>query len=112
MPSRRLTENTGSKARDHLANERTFLAWLRTSLAFMGLGVLVAKFPEESTSAQVGGLILIGIGAALLVYGVVRYERIASFLDRGKYQTARWGPALLGAFTLITAIGAVIFVLI
>jgi hypothetical protein len=32
-------ENTGSVARDHLASERTFLAWLRTSLAFCSVGV-------------------------------------------------------------------------
>ncbi|WP_345229811.1 DUF202 domain-containing protein [Olivibacter ginsenosidimutans] len=29
---------------DHLANERTFLAWIRTSLTFMGLGFVVVKF--------------------------------------------------------------------
>lgn len=32
-------ENTDSVARDHLANERTFLAWLRTALAFCSVGV-------------------------------------------------------------------------
>ena len=31
-------------AADHLANERTFLAWIRTSLAVIGLGFAVAKF--------------------------------------------------------------------
>lgn len=32
-------ENTGSTARDHLANERTWLAYVRTSLAIAGTGV-------------------------------------------------------------------------
>jgi hypothetical protein len=32
-------ENTGSVARDHLASERTFLAWVRTSLAVASTGV-------------------------------------------------------------------------
>lgn len=112
MPGRRPSPNTGSYARDHLANERTFLAWLRTALAFMGLGVLVAKFPDESTSTQIGGLILIGIGAIMLVYGVVRYERLSHFIDQGEYQPARWGPALLGVFTLVTALVAVALVLV
>ena len=31
-------ENSGSTARDHLANERTFLAWARTGLGFLGAG--------------------------------------------------------------------------
>ena len=32
------------KATDYLANERTFLAWIRTSIAVTGLGFVVAKF--------------------------------------------------------------------
>lgn len=35
--------NSGSTARDHLANERTFLAWTRTGLGFIALGVALAK---------------------------------------------------------------------
>jgi uncharacterized membrane protein YidH (DUF202 family) len=37
------TSNTGSVARDHLANERTFLSWTRTGLGFVALGVALAK---------------------------------------------------------------------
>jgi putative membrane protein len=110
MASNRVSDNTGSYARDHLANERTFLAWLRTALAFMGLGVLVAKFPEQTTGSQVGGLSLIGIGGAMLIYGVIRFERLANFIDRGQYQPARWGPAVLGGLTLLIAIGAIALV--
>ncbi|KAI5283741.1 hypothetical protein KEM54_001894 [Ascosphaera aggregata] len=36
-------ENKGSVARDHLALERTFLAWLRTSLAFASIGVAITQ---------------------------------------------------------------------
>jgi len=36
-------ENNGSVARDHLALERTFLAWLRTSLAFASIGIAVTQ---------------------------------------------------------------------
>jgi putative membrane protein len=112
MPRQTLRENTGSYARDHLANERTFLAWLRTALAFMGLGVLVAKFLEATELAFAAGLGLIAIGSGMLIYSVIRYERLASFIDRGQYQPARWGPALLGALTLAAALIAVILVLI
>ena len=34
---------TEDHTRDHLANERTFLAWVRTSIALMGFGVVIAK---------------------------------------------------------------------
>lgn len=36
--------NTGSTARDHLASERTFLAWLRTGLGFIALGIAIERF--------------------------------------------------------------------
>ncbi|KAK9679371.1 hypothetical protein K7432_016299, partial [Basidiobolus ranarum] len=38
-----LLENKGSVARDHLANERTFLAWIRTSLSLITVGVAIAQ---------------------------------------------------------------------
>ncbi len=34
----------GNKAREHLADERIFLAWVRTGIAVMSLGFVVAKF--------------------------------------------------------------------
>jgi putative membrane protein len=37
-------ENRDTKLREQLANERTFLAWIRTSIALMGLGFMVVKF--------------------------------------------------------------------
>ncbi|KKY19470.1 hypothetical protein UCDDS831_g05440 [Diplodia seriata] len=38
--------NTGSVARDHLASERTFLAWLRTGLGFVALGIAIERFSQ------------------------------------------------------------------
>ncbi|EAW22518.1 uncharacterized protein NFIA_012070 [Aspergillus fischeri NRRL 181] len=53
-------ENKGSVARDHLALERTFLAWLRTSLAFASIGIAVTQLfrlnathaPSSDVSSQ------------------------------------------------------------
>ncbi|GME22684.1 Ergosterol biosynthesis ERG4/ERG24 [Neofusicoccum parvum] len=39
-------KNAGSVARDHLASERTFLAWLRTGLGFVALGIAVERFSQ------------------------------------------------------------------
>ncbi|CDU24115.1 uncharacterized protein SPSC_02744 [Sporisorium scitamineum] len=36
-------KNEGSVARDHLASERTFLAWLRTSLSLVSIGIAVTQ---------------------------------------------------------------------
>nr|WP_169818738.1 DUF202 domain-containing protein [Niabella ginsenosidivorans] len=37
-------KNSKAGASDHLANERTFLAWIRTSIGIMGFGFVVVKF--------------------------------------------------------------------
>ena len=45
VSSRRSSQYLVSKrVTDHLANERTFLAWVRTSLAIMGFGFVVERF--------------------------------------------------------------------
>lgn len=43
-------ENKGSVARDHLALERTFLAWLRTSLSFASIGIAITQLFRLNTS--------------------------------------------------------------
>ena len=43
-----MVEGGGSgRTRDHLANERTFLAWVRTGISMMGFGFVVARFRLE-----------------------------------------------------------------
>lgn len=43
-------KNTGSVARDHLASERTFLAWIRTGLGLIALGSAVERFAHIEAS--------------------------------------------------------------
>ncbi len=38
-----MTSSDDERVRDHLANERTCLAWMRTGVSAMGLGVVIAK---------------------------------------------------------------------
>jgi putative membrane protein len=54
-PARSTKYLISKKVTDHLANERTFLAWIRTSLAIMGFGFIVERF----------GLLLREIGTKL-----------------------------------------------
>jgi putative membrane protein len=43
MPSDAERAEAPNRTRDHLANERTFLAWIRTALALIGLGFVLAR---------------------------------------------------------------------
>jgi putative membrane protein len=110
--SREARNISGSIARDHLANERTFLAWVRTSLAFVGLGILVAELVEfEGTKAELVGLGLVVVGAVSVLSATARYLRLARHLDEGKYDSSTFGPVFAGVVTTAVAILGAIFIL-
>lgn len=50
--------NNGAVARDHLANERTFLAWLRTALSFASIGVAITQFFRLQSSTNLQNLLI------------------------------------------------------
>ncbi|MEB8821404.1 DUF202 domain-containing protein [Bacillus cereus] len=56
----------------HLANERTYLAWLRTAIAIAGLGFLVANFhlAVRKELSSLNNKIAIGIGIGSVIAGI------------------------------------------
>jgi putative membrane protein len=69
-----------SRARTHLANERTLLAWLRTGLSLIALGVGAAQFLNRdltpgipSTTLFYGALVACGV--FLIMVGSIQYDR-------------------------------------
>lgn len=55
------------------ANERTFLAYIRTALAFGAGGIGLIKLFDESIGIIVLGWLLISLGLIVLVFGVYRF---------------------------------------
>lgn len=51
-------ENNGAFARDHLANERTFLAWLRTAISFASIGVAMTQFFRFQSSQNMNNYLV------------------------------------------------------
>jgi putative membrane protein len=84
-----------ARIRDHLANERTFLAWLRTGVAAMGLGVVIAKlryilgtnYPESSGIVHAAniGLIFALAGISTIVFSAFFFLQIRSQIRTGNY---------------------------
>ena len=85
-------------ARDHLANERTFLSWVRLGLSTGGFGFVVARFglflreaAGQSASAPSGrftewiGVVLILVGPLLVIVAAVRFFRTERAIDLGVY---------------------------
>jgi putative membrane protein len=103
--------NTTSEARDHLANERTFNAWIRTALGVVALGVAVPKLVDHEQGAILAGAGLVLVGGVCLVYASYRYVRVSRMLLAGEFPVARRGPVVVGAAALIMALAALLFVL-
>src|SRR3954462_4134789 len=98
-----------SAVRDHLANERTQLAWLRTSANVVVVGLAVARFADsgEVTAASlVAGGVLILVGAVGVVYGTVRYRRVSAAIIRGDSAgiSAANGPTIAAVVLLVAVL--------
>jgi putative membrane protein len=105
----------GSRARDHLANERTFLAWLRTAATVMVLGLAVAKFVEEGNArTEVAGGILLVTGALGVIQGAMRYRRVNRELESGHFVTGALSrePIVAGVVLLVAVVVAFVLILL
>src|ERR1022692_5144346 len=90
------------KASDHLANERTFLAWIRTSISIIVFGFVVAKFGitlreflrmQGNGERQSGMSLAIGVGFIVMgifmsLVSLVRYRTTMNRLNADEFQPA------------------------
>ena len=93
---------TSDRARDHLANERTFLAWVRTGIAIVVFGFAIGRFAiairqfmqlQGRVSSTEGlsvwfGTIAIVAGVLLTLAGLLRYRRTRRQLESGSFEPA------------------------
>ena len=94
----------GADLRDHLAEERTFLAWIRTGLTLMGFGFVVARFglflealqiTRGGSAAQLHalspwiGIAFIAVGVAVNLLSIRRHLRLVGELNRGQFADHR-----------------------
>jgi putative membrane protein len=87
---------TGNRARDHLANERTYLAWLRTALGLAATGALFAKVSDASTTTRTLSVVVSSlISVAVLAYGTRRYYEVARDLEEGRFRVTGRSPVVI-----------------
>lgn len=94
-----------------LAAERTLLAWIRTGLALMGFGFVVARFGvllrevaiaggrtlESRIDASAAGMALVAAGVALNVWASLRHRRMMRvYLATGRFDALPRGPIAVG----------------
>jgi uncharacterized membrane protein YidH (DUF202 family) len=78
------SRNVGSRARDLLALERTFLSMIRTSLSSVALGVAIAKL-IGTRLADAAGTVFISLGLLTLLIGLWRYYSQILAIERGQF---------------------------
>lgn len=136
--SNNITDTDEQKNRDkllnrrvHMANERTFLAWIRTSIGIMAFGFVVEKFAlfmkqmsffvEKSTTYNVQppspgysailGIFLVGLGTLIAVLAFIRYKKVAKQIDNDTWQRASFLDLMLTISVLAIGISLVAYLI-
>ncbi|KAI8888208.1 hypothetical protein K501DRAFT_173821 [Backusella circina FSU 941] len=118
-------ENTVAVARDHMANERTYLAWVRTSLSTISFGVAITQLFKLDKSilkdpsmademAAIGkplGMSFVVIGMFYMVFAFIRYFHSQVAMTKGYFPASRGIVILTTGGTLVALISILIVLL-
>ena len=123
------------RLRDYMANERTFLAWMRTSIGIMAFGFVVEKFalfvrqisffllsrsnaPQSlhtladlPGSSSILGIFLVGLGALIGFLAFIKYKRVEKQIGEGKYQQSLILEVMLTLAVLAIGISLIIYLI-
>jgi putative membrane protein len=107
---------TSKKVTDHLANERTFLAWVRTGIATITFGFVIARFGyylrqiEPKTPvpplppfpfSQIVGIVLTLLGISILLIALRNFLTVRQSIDSERFYPVKGFPILLAAITSV-----------
>lgn len=121
-----------SHARDHMANERTFLAWIRTSIGIMAFGFVVEKFalfikqialvlgtshsqvlPNTSHSLQgyssIFGVFLVALGVLICLLAFIKYKNVEKQIEGDTYQPSMLLNVILTLSVLLIGVFLVFY---
>ena len=115
--------NNNNLANDQMANERTFLAWIRTGIGIMVFGFVIVKFslfvnhlpstffqepdlPKNGSSIFIG-IALVIVGAITILLSYYRYKQTYKSLQEGKFM---YSTMLLTILTVVIFIMSIIII--
>ena len=116
----RMPDDLTKDPRVYFAAERTFLAWVRTGIAMMGFGFVVARFglflrelrTSQSQVEQQNPRLSLWIGVAMVVIGVavnlsaaVRQGRLIERLKGGEWKVSRQSRLGIAIVVTLTGVG-------
>jgi putative membrane protein len=113
QPKRR----NSSRIRDHLANERTYLAWMRTAISLMGFGVVIVRLrffkPPIITTPGNGwklGLIFSVVGLVTVLLSTQHYFAVRYDIDEDNYEPADRWVLLFSLSVTLLGVGIIYYV--
>jgi putative membrane protein len=115
-------------ATEFLANERTFLAWIRTSISVITLGFLIAKFgvwlrelsthlapqtraPHSGSSLYVG-IVMMVFGGLVAILAARRYHVVNLAIEHGKVSADRGLVFLVTAIVAVLSVAMIVYLVI
>ncbi|HEY6290124.1 MAG TPA: DUF202 domain-containing protein [Terriglobia bacterium] len=107
------------RARDHLANERTFLAWVRTGIAMVVFGFALGRFgialrqflqlegkPTKTTGWSVWfGMVCIAVGVVFVFAAQARYRQTRRQIEEGAFQPAGFTIDMVAFLVAVLGLG-------
>ena len=116
------------RATEYLANERTFLAWIRTSIAVISLGFVVAKFsvwlnelaaklqPEvkvhHSGASMLIGVSIMALGGLLALLAAWRYDVVNRAIESGVVRPDRRLMFVVTAMVAMMCVAIIVYMLL
>src|SRR4030043_971441 len=130
LPEDKKTEKVQNRL-VHMANERTFLAWIRTSIGIMAFGFVVEKFalfikqmslilgnanientlPPSHGYSAIAGIFLVGLGTLMGLLAFVRYKKVQRQIDEDTYQPSSILDILLALSVLAVGIFLIMYLI-
>ena len=115
---------SADRVRDHLANERTFLAWIRTALALLGFGFVLARMglflqdmqadvngvtphPQRGWHFLTTGIVFCVLGTIMTAWSAYQFRQNRLQIDRAQYR-----PNVYSIYTItaILVVGGVLII--
>lgn len=104
----------------YLANERTFLAWIRTSVGLMAFGFVVVKFSlfvrqismllgkgntiQNRGYSAIVGIVLVAVGTLTSILSYIRYRQTKKQIQEGNYKHSTILISLISAFIFLVSV--------
>lgn len=103
--------------REHLANERTYLAWMRTAIALMGFGMVIVRLRyfqiPQLPSPGIGwklGLVFSGVGLVTVLLSTLEYFDVRRAIDDQAFQPASRRIIVFSLAVTLLGAGVIYFI--